>query len=239
MDNQFFDSLDMWEWELDHSINNPIYPPMPTCDFDPSSLFTAPDGHIYTPEEISTMMGWDSGVHSDYPISEMQSFEPGKISFDTDPCGGVIVTDIFGGKHHYSDMDQAVYLTDALSGMPIRGSHSSISTSHNDGQSCCPNLPTDVHTPVDLTFYDNKLEEARTKLEEANRVIENSTDIDAIENARRQANDARNDINYWERCRTNSNYDQAMQNIKDDKMTNDINRAMNDLHDTLYHKKTK
>ena len=32
--------------------------------------------------------------------------------FENDPNGGVIVTDIFGGEHHYMNMEQAQTLTD-------------------------------------------------------------------------------------------------------------------------------
>lgn len=39
--------------------------------------------------------------------------------FENDPNGGVIVTDIFGGEHHYMNMEQAQTLTDFMSGLPM------------------------------------------------------------------------------------------------------------------------
>lgn len=39
--------------------------------------------------------------------------------FENDPSGGVIVTDIFGGEHHFLNMEQAQTLTDFMSGFQL------------------------------------------------------------------------------------------------------------------------
>ena len=49
--------------------------------------------------------------------------------FENDPNGGVIVTDIFGGEHHYMNMEQAQTLTDFMSGLPIATNPTSVSDS--------------------------------------------------------------------------------------------------------------
>jgi len=234
MDSFELDELDFWCEELDNRVNNPIYPPISSEGFNPADIFTAPDGHIYTPDEICLIMNGNGSLDVNSDSTNLNNLEIGKMSFEDDPNGGVIVTDIFGGKHHYSDMDQAMCLTDVLSGMPI---YSGISTSSTGGESCdhCPNLPTDVHTPVDLTFYDKELDDAQSKLDEAFRELENCNSVDDMDNAKRRIEDAKKDIEYWERCRRNSSYDQTINNIKSDKLTNDINRALNDLHNTLHH----
>lgn len=121
MDN--FDKLDLWEWELDNRLNNPVYPPfLPTSDFNPASLFTAPDGHIYTPEEMSAILDQYS---CPIPNGEMtnpqeipQPIGPCQVSYDQQPDGTVIVTDVAGCKHLYMSMEQANACTDFISGMP-------------------------------------------------------------------------------------------------------------------------
>ncbi len=45
-------------------------------------------------------------------------FVPTPISYDANEFGGVTVTDMFGQKHHYSSMEQAMQQTDMLSGLP-------------------------------------------------------------------------------------------------------------------------
>ena len=70
--------------------------------------------------------------------------------FENDPNGGVIVADIFGGEHHYMNMEQAQTLTDFMSGLPIATNPTSVS----DSPSNAGPLPTDIHTPNDLSFYD-------------------------------------------------------------------------------------
>lgn len=48
----------------------------------------------------------------------INGFELKSISYDPNEWGGVTVTDMFGGKHHYSSMEQAMSSTDILSGLP-------------------------------------------------------------------------------------------------------------------------
>ena len=82
--------------------------------------------------------------------------------FENDPNGGVIVTDIFGGEHHYMNMEQAQTLTDFMSGLPIATNPTSVS----DSPSNAGPLPTDIHTPNDLSFYDGKLQDAQHRLDQ-------------------------------------------------------------------------
>lgn len=140
-----FDNLDLWEQELDFRLNNPVYPPFqPTSDFDPSSIFTAPDGHLYTPEEMAAIANQNPVGFENPQLTETV----GKVSYDSQPDGTVIVTDIFGGKHSYMSMEQAQANTDILSGMPCKqfssmpspGSivHSSDNTNPKDDYSARP-----------------------------------------------------------------------------------------------------
>lgn len=62
--------------------------------------------------------------------------------FENDPSGGVIVTDIFGGEHHFLNMEQAQTLTDFMSGLPIVTNPTSVSNSPSNAG----HLPTDIHT---------------------------------------------------------------------------------------------
>lgn len=207
----------------------------PCAGLNPLDIFKAPDGHIYTPDEISAMVGGGVAPNMPCATTDFSPIEIGQKSIDVDPNGGVIVTDIIGGKHHYSDMEQAMRCSDIMSGFPITEFNHTPSTPSVSDCGQCPNYPTDVHTPVDLSFYDGKLDDARAQLIEATKEIENSTDPDKIDNAIRKAEEARSSIRYWEDCRSRLDYDQTIDNIKSDKLINDTNRALNDLHNTLHH----
>lgn len=75
---------------------------------------------------------FDSGM----PISD----SIGKVSYNTQPDGTVIVTDIFGGQHHYMSMEQASACTDFVSGMPSNqfSSMPSASTTSNTNDNYNP-----------------------------------------------------------------------------------------------------
>ena len=150
-----------------------------------------------------------------------------------DPNGGVIVIDIFGGEHHYMDMNQAQLLTDMFSGLPSSSFTPMPQTTC--GEKDC-HLPTDIHTPNDLTFYDEKIEEAQRQLNRALEDATKTTDARALEDALTRQRQAKNDIEYWNRCRSQANYDQTVSHIKSDSIINKANEALNNLHDTLHHK---
>lgn len=152
-------------------------------------------------------------------------------TYENDPNGGVIVTDIFGGKHHYMDMEQAQTLTDFFSGLPI---HTSDTTPSFDGTSNEGHLPTDIHTPNDLTFYDDKIEEAQSKLDDVIEDATKTTNARGLEDALERQRQARNDIEYWENCRSREDYNQTIEHQRCDKIINDINDALNNLHDILH-----
>lgn len=154
-------------------------------------------------------------------------------TYENDPNGGVIVTDIFGGKHHYIDMEQAQNLTDFFSGLPIQTMSTTPShrSTPNEGE-----LPTDIHTPNDLTFYDNKIEEAQRSLDKALEDAARATDTRELEDALERQRQARNDIEYWSRCRSQADYNQTIEHQRSDKIINDINDALNNLHDVLHNK---
>ncbi len=152
-------------------------------------------------------------------------------TYENDPNSGVIVTDIFGGKHHYMDMEQAQTLTDFFSGLPIQtmSTTPSHSNTHNEG-----GLPTDIHTPNDLTFYDDKIEEAQRRLDKAIEEATRTTDTMELEDAFERQRQARNDIEYWSGCRSQADYNQTIEHQKSDKIINDLNKALNNLHDVLH-----
>lgn len=152
-------------------------------------------------------------------------------TFETDPNGGVIVTDIFGGEHHYMDMEQAQALTDFFSGLPVQTMNS---TSSFDGTTDDGHLPTDIHTPNDLTFYDDKIEEAQRKLNDAIEDAARTTDARELEDALERQRLARNDIEYWSGCRSQAEYNQTIEHQKSDRIINDVNEALNNLHDVLH-----
>lgn len=222
MEDFYFDNLDP-------QFCNPNYPISMSEGLNPIDIFTAPDGHLYTPEEIANMSNMPS---TNLPIEPIVSIE--HPSFDLDPNGGVVVTDITGTTHHYNTMEQAQRMTDVMSGFPVTVL-SPGSFVPQSGCTGCPNNPTDIHTPVDLKYYDEKVADAQARLVAATKDIENLNDFDQLEDARRRAENAKNDIRYWEDCRTQSSFDQTIDNIKSDKIINDANRAAKELHDTLHH----
>lgn len=260
--------------ELDYRLNNPVYPTNPCAGLNPLDIFKAPDGHIYTPEEMSTIVSGnavnpanpfpelnpldifkapDGHIYTPEEMANMAGITPapsassvnpdmnnvtiGQKTIEADPNGGVIVTDIIGGKHHFVDMDQAMRLTDIMSGFPISDFNTNpVTPTENSTSHHCPNYPTDVHTPVNLTFYDNEIDKAHSKLIEAEKEIANSDDPDKVKDAIRKAEDAKSSIRYWEDCRRTEDYNQTIDNIKSDKITNDVNKALNDLHETLHHR---
>lgn len=152
--------------------------------------------------------------------------------FENDPNGGVIVTDIFGGEHHYMNMEQAQTLTDFMSGLPIATNPTSVS----DSPSNAGPLPTDIHTPNDLSFYDGKLQDAQHRLDQALDDATHSTNASELEDALSRQKQAENDIEYWKGCRSQADYNQTIEHLKSDKIINDCNDALNKLHDILHNK---
>jgi len=94
-------------------------------------------------------------------------------------------------------------------------------------------LPTDIHTDVDVSFYDDKIDDARENLIDASKEIVNAETMDDINRAIEQGKQAQADIDYWEGCRAQSEYSQTIDNIRTDAIINDCNKALNDLHNTL------
>lgn len=152
--------------------------------------------------------------------------------FENDPNGGVIVTDIFGGEHHYMNMEQAQTLTDFMSGLPIATNPTSVSDSPSNAGA----FPTDIHTPNDLSFYDGKLQDAQHRLDQALDDATHSTNASELEDALNRQKQAENDIEYWKGCRSQADYNQTIEHLKSDKIINDCNDALNKLHDILHNK---
>jgi len=94
-------------------------------------------------------------------------------------------------------------------------------------------LPTDIHTDVDVSFYDDKIDDARESLIDASKGIVNAQTMDDINRAIEQGKQAQADIDYWEDCRTKSECNQTIDNIRTDAIINSCNKAFNDLHNTL------
>lgn len=176
---------------------------------------------------------YDFDAESHLDDSTMQNAPSMGVSptYENDPNGGVIVTDIFGGKHHYMDMEQAQTLTDFFSGLPI---HTMDSTPTHDSCSNDEHLPTDIHTPNDLTFYDDKIEEAQRKLDDAIEDASRATNARELEDALERQRQAKNDIEYWNGCRSQAEYNQTIEHQRTDKIINDVNEALNNLHDVLH-----
>lgn len=107
------------------------------------------------------------------------------LTIEDDPYGGVIVTDIFGGKHHYADLEQVQTLTDVLSGLSIQITPSHQSTPREG------DLPIDIHTPI-----DGKIEEAQRDLNKALVDADRATDARELEDALARQKQARDDIEF-------------------------------------------
>lgn len=152
--------------------------------------------------------------------------------FENDPNGGVIVTDIFGGEHHYMNMEQAQTLTDFMSGLPIATNPTSVSDSPSNAGA----FPTDIHTPNDLSFYDGKLQDAQHRLDQALDDATHSTNASELEDALSRQKQAENYIEYWKGCRSQADYNQTIEHLKSDKIINGCNDALNKLHDILHNK---
>lgn len=152
--------------------------------------------------------------------------------FENDPNGGVIVTDIFGGEHHYMNMEQAQTLTDFMSGLPIATNPTSVSDSPSNAGA----FPTDIHTPNDLSFYDGKLQDAQHRLDQALDDATHSTNASELEDALSRQKQAENDIEYWKGCHSQADYNQTIEHLKSDKIINGCNDALNKLHDILHNK---
>lgn len=152
--------------------------------------------------------------------------------FENDPNGGVIVTDIFGGEHHYMNMEQAQTLTDFMSGLPIATNPTSVSDSPSNAGA----FPTDIHTPNDLSFYDGKLQDAQHRLDQALDDATHSTNASELEDALSRQKQAENDIEYRKGCRSQADYNQTIEHLKSDKIINGCNDALNKLHDILHNK---
>lgn len=152
--------------------------------------------------------------------------------FENDPNGGVIVTDIFGGEHHYMNMEQAQTLTDFMSGLTIATNPTSVSDSPSNAGA----FPTDIHTPNDLSFYDGKLQDAQHRLDQALDDATHSTNASELEDALSRQKQAEKDIEYWKGCRSQADYNQTIEHLKSDKIINGCNDALNKLHDILHNK---
>lgn len=151
-------------------------------------------------------------------------------SFEDDPNGGVIVTDIFGGRHHYMDKEQAEALTDFISGLPTHTS-APMSTAEDSSDGC---LPTDFHTPTDLSFYDDKLADAQERMNKALEDASHTKNEAELKDAMSRQRQAENDIQYWESYRSQEEYNQTIQHQKSDRIINDCNDALNRLHNILH-----
>lgn len=96
--------------------------------------------------------------HNDNDIDDLSDFDMNSLHADSglehhdhpeytqDINGGVIVTDIIGGQHHYSSMEEAQMMSDAFSGFPIHINSKQFTSepSSNDvaPASQDPNLPS-------------------------------------------------------------------------------------------------
>lgn len=189
---------------------------------------------LYDDDTIDFPDGWSDleEPHENHQVENEQTMSTMNTSpiFENDPNGGVVVTDIFGGEHHYMNMEQAQTLTDFMSGLPIATNPTSIS----DSPSNAGHFPTDIHTPNDLSFYDGKLQDAQHRLDQALDDVTHSTNASELEDALSRQKQAENDIEYWKGCRSQADYNQTIEHLKSDKIINDCNDALNKLHDILH-----
>lgn len=155
---------------------------------DDSSLITSQEDLFCTESNSSTLLGYDSpkeekvfadpnivqSEHTDVNSSsdtvsstedtllnaqnEQFSEPTGKISYDAQPDGTVVVTDMFGFKHTYMSMQEAVAETDMLSGIP--GYEFSSMSSTSSAALSTTYLPNDNYNPRDdysaKPFEDSK-----------------------------------------------------------------------------------
>ena len=193
------------------------------------------DFDLINEDELDDVVNDDiDGLHRDDPNNHSEAGMLTSPLFENDPNGGVTVTDIFGGKHHYMDMEQAQALTDFMSGLPV--STPIVTPSADITPDITPDeghLPTDIHTPTDLSFYDDKLLDAQHRLDRALEDASQAKNGTELEDAMNRQRQAQNDIEYWKNCRSQAEYNQTVEHQKFDRIINDGNRALNDLHDIL------
>ena len=207
-------------------------------------LFDLFDFDLFDNDEVhhpNGMLNQHLGFNAPMPMnSNFNTFGGGNMqapalfpSFIDDPNGGVIVRDIFGGEHHYSNMLEAQTLSDFFSGFPIHSSNNVSDGLSFTGDNGGGHLPTDIHTETDLTFYNNKISDAQKKLDKAMEDALHSNDPNKIEDAMNRQRQAKHDIDYWNGIRSRESYNQTMQNLKHDNIINNINKSINDFHDVM------
>lgn len=169
------------------------------------------------------------------------TIQPAPAAYDPQANGSVVVRDMFGMEHSWGSMDMAMYNTDIMSGlpcssfsqMPVTGG----SSSGSSGSSNWSPYPTDVHTDTNLGFYDDKIDQARKDyLDYTEKFTEASknNDLDKMDYYQSKAREAQSSDSYWSGCRAMEEYDQKVANIRQDALTNGMNKAMNDLHNAIY-----
>lgn len=141
---------------------------------------------------------------------------------------GVTVTDAFGGQHHYASQEMANDCTDFFSGLPCSGT-----TPVHTNNLASPDLPTDIHTPVDTSFYDDQIADSAKRLEQATRDMSDAHSAAETDEARRAMNQAQRDIDYWNNYKTTVAANQGISNIQHDLLANELNKSLNDFNDVI------
>ena len=147
---------------------------------------------------------------------------------DVSNGNGVTVTDVFGGQHHYASQEMANDCTDFFSGLPCSGT-----TPIHMGNLSSPDLPTDVHTPVDTSFYDDQITASAKRLEQATRDMNDTYSAAETSEARRAMEQAQKDIDYWNNYKATVAVNQGINNIQHDMLANELNKSLNDFNDVI------
>lgn len=76
--------------------------------------------------------GFGHDPHADTAFGTSPMMRRASPEYTSDGMGGVIVTDIIGGQHHYSSMAEAQAMSDVFSGFPVHISGPSASPTPGD-----------------------------------------------------------------------------------------------------------
>ena len=102
----------------------------------------------------------------------------------------------------------------------------------------CPDYPTDVKTPVDVSLWDKEIDDARSDFEQATRdAADAGDDIDKLEDAIARQKKSQSDIEFWEKDKLRETLNQTIDHARTDKIINDCNEAANKFHESLHHSK--
>ena len=206
----------------------------PTPDNTPT-MFTTRDG-----QQISfTEMCQQAGIGT--PHTQPTPFTPNPMNAAPTPPPiangptftttdhGVVVTDIFGGQHTFPTMEMANNCVDMFSGLPT---HYDTNIPSTPSSASSP-LPTNIHTPIDVSGFDSKIDDHTNKLTNAMNDLSHARNAQEAADASKAIDQAKRDIEFWKNQRAQSAAEQTVRNFKTDALINEGNKAINEFNDIM------